>query len=268
MKILILGDVFGSPGVDVIKKILPKVIRDKKIDFVIANAENASETGLGISKKNTSDLFNYGVNVITSGNHIWSEKEILEVIDTDKRILRPINLIAGQPGKGYEIFNVKSYNVAVINLMGNVFMKKSEDVFQAAKKISEKIKLKREADFIVIDVHAETTSEKMAMGHFFDGKATAVVGTHTHVPTSDFRVMEKGTAFQSDLGMCGDYNSVIGMNKENSLKKFFKDPDAKKHFPANGKATFCGALITCDKKTGLASNIEQVILEGVLNNRF
>ncbi len=106
------------------------------------------------------------------------------------------------------------------------------------------------------------------MGHFFDGKATAVVGTHTHVPTSDFRVMEKGTAFQSDLGMCGDYNSVIGMNKENSLKKFFKDPEAKKHFPANGKATFCGALITCDKKTGLASNIEQVILEGVLNNRF
>ena len=131
--------------------------------------------------------------------------------------------------------------------MGNVFMKKSEDVFQAAKKFIENIKLKKDADFIVVDMHGEITSEKMAMGHFFDGKVTMVVGTHTHVPTSDYKIMDKGTAYQTDLGMCGDYNSVIGMNKDNSLKKFLKDNSAKKHFPATGEATISGLIVTADE---------------------
>ena len=146
-------------------------------------------------------------------------------------------------------------------------MKKSEDVFQAAKKFSETIKLKKDADFIIVDMHGEITSEKMAMGYFFDGKVTMVVGTHTHVPTSDHRVMEKGTAYQTDLGMCGDYNSVIGMDRENSIKKFFKDTSAKRHFPALGEATISGLLVTADEETGLAKKVQPIILGGALQKR-
>ena len=152
--------------------------------------------------------------------------------------------------------------------MGNVFMKKSEDVFQEAKKFIQDIKLKKEADFIVVDMHGEITSEKMAMGYLFDGKATMVVGTHTHVPTSDYRIMEKGTAYQTDVGMCGDYNSVIGMNKDNSLKKFLKDPSAIKHHPAIGEATLSGLLVIADDKSGLAKKVQPIIIGESLENRL
>ena len=155
----------------------------------------------------------------------------------------------------------------VINLMGNIFMKKCEDVFEEAKKFIQMTKLKRDADFIIVDLHGEITSEKMAMGYFFDGKATMVVGTHTHVPTSDHRIMEKGTAYQTDVGMCGDYNSVIGMNRDNSLKKFLKDPSAKQHYPALGEATISGLMVTADNETGLAKTVEPIILGGALENR-
>ena len=157
--------------------------------------------------------------------------------------------------------------VAVVNLMGNVYMKKSEDVFQEAKKFTQMIKLKKDADFVVVDMHGEITSEKMAMGYFLDGKATMVVGTHTHVPTSDYRILEKGTAYQTDIGMCGDYNSVIGMNRENSLKKFFNDPSAIKHFPALGKGTISGLLVCANDETGLADKVEPIILGESLENR-
>ena len=166
MNILILGDIFGIPGVEAIKKNLPKIIIEKKIDFVIANGENAADNGLGITKKNTEDFFNAGVNVITSGNHIWDQKETQEFIEKEKRLLRPENSISPAPGEGYGIFKSKNNKkVAVVYLMGNVFMKKSEDVFESAKKFIENIKLKKDADFIVVDVHAEITSENMAMGY-------------------------------------------------------------------------------------------------------
>ena len=207
MNILILGDIFGNPGVEAIKKNLPKIITEKKIDFVIANGENAADNGLGITKKNTEDFFNAGVNVITSGNHIWDQKETQNFIDKEQRLLRPENSLKPVPGKGTNIFVASNQKkIAVINLMGNVFMKKSEDVFLAAKKFVSEIKLKKDADFIVVDFHGEITSEKMAIGHFFDGKATLVVGTHTHVPTNDGRVLNNGTAYLTDAGMCGDYN--------------------------------------------------------------
>ena len=171
----------------------------------------------------------------------------------------------GTPGKGYGVFVSKNKKkVAVINLMGNVFMKKCEDVFEAAKKFINSVQLKKDVDFIIVDMHGEITSEKMAIGYLFDGKATAVVGTHTHVPTSDHRIMEKGTAYQTDLGMCGDYNSVIGMNRDNSLKKFFKDPSAKKHYPALGEATISGLIVIANKETGLANAVEPIILGGAL----
>ena len=148
--------------------------------------------------------------------------------------------------------------------MGNIFMRKTDDVFKAAVKIKEKIILKKNVDFSVIDFHGEITSEKMAIAHFFDGISTGVVGTHTHVPTADTRVLEKGTAYQTDIGMCGDYNSVIGMNKENSIKRFLKDKNAKSHFPANGEGSISGIIIEADNSTGLAKKITRVIKGGVL----
>jgi hypothetical protein len=267
MNILILGDIVGPSGREALIKKLPNLIKTKQLDFVIVNGENAADSGVGITKKNTEDFFNAGADVITSGNHIWDEKETMEFITSEKRLLRPENLIKGSPGMGFGIFKSKNNKkVAVINLMGNIFMKKCEDVFESAKKIIQTIKLKRDADFIIVDLHGEITSEKMAMGYFLDGQVTLLVGTHTHVPTSDYRIMEKGTAYQTDVGMCGDYNSVIGMNRENSLKKFFKDPSAKKHYPALGEATLSGLIVKADDDTGLAKEIEPVIIGGALKS--
>ena len=267
MNILILGDIVGPSGREALVKTLPNLIKKKELDFVIVNGENAADSGVGITKKNTEEFFKAGTDVITSGNHIWDEKETMEFITSEKRLLRPENLIQGSPGAGTGIFNSKNNKkVAVINLMGNIFMKKSEDVFESAKKFIQTVKLKRDADFIIVDLHGEITSEKMAMGYFFDGKATMVVGTHTHVPTSDHRILEKGTAYQTDIGMCGDYNSVIGMNKDNSLKKFFKDSTAKKHYPALGEATISGLMVKADDDTGLAKKIEPIIVGGALES--
>ena len=265
MKILFLGDVAGPSGCKLVKSHLPQIKKENKIDFVIANGENASEAGVGITEKIAEDLFNSGVNVITSGNHIWDQKETIEHITREKRLLRPENFFEGTPGKGFEIYKTSSgEKIAVLNLMGNIFMKKCEDVFRTAEKIFNKFRLKRDADFIVVDFHGEITSEKMAMGHYLDGKATLVIGTHTHVPTSDYRVLENGTAYQSDAGMCGDYNSVIGMNKENSLKKFFNSKTAKRHFPSLGDATLSGIIVDGDLNTGLAKSVKQFLFGGVL----
>ena len=269
MKILILGDIVGPSGREVIIKKLPILIKQKKLDFVIVNGENAADPGVGITKKNAEDFFKAGADVITTGNHVWDQQETVNFITSEKRLLRPQNLIEGSPGKGFGIFISKNKKkVAVINLMGNIFMKKCEDVFEAAKKFIQMVKLKEDADFIVVDMHGEITSEKMAMGYLFDGKATMVVGTHTHVPTSDYVIMEKGTAYQTDVGMCGDYRSVIGMNRDNSLKRFLKDSSAKKHYPALGEATISGLMVTADIKTGLAKKVEPIIVGKYLENRI
>ena len=269
MNILILGDIVGPSGREVLIKQLPNLIEKKKLDFVIVNGENAADPGVGITKKNTEEFFAVGTDVITTGNHVWDQKETMDFITSEKRLLRPENLAKGSPGVGTGIFNSKNNKkVAVINLMGNIFMKKCDDVFETAKKFIQMIKLKRDADFIVVDLHGEITSEKMAMGYLFDGKATIVVGTHTHVPTSDHRIMEKGTAYQTDIGMCGDYNSVIGMNRDNSLKRFFKDPSASKHYPALGEATISGLIVVADNETGLANKVEPILLGGSLEKRI
>ena len=231
MNILVLGDVMGPSGVKAVKEKLPKLIKEKNLDFVVINGENAADNGVGITKKIFEDLLEAGADVITTGNHVWDHKDAQEIASTNLKFLRPSNLPKDSPGSGSGIFKKKGKNFVVLNLMGNVFMKKCEDVFVEAKKFIESFKLGNDkADFIIVDMHGEITSEKMAMGYLFDGKATIVFGTHTHVPTSDYRIMDKGTAYQTDIGMCGDYNSVIGMDKENSLKKFFKDTSAKKHF--------------------------------------
>ena len=267
MKILILGDVMGNSGVEQLKKNLEKIIQDKKIDFTIVNGENAAEDGKGITEDVAKKLFSAGVDVITSGNHIWDKSGIIDFMSTEPRLLRPQNLAEGSPGSGFGIVLSKDrkYKIAVINLMGNIFMKKTEDLFTAAKKLQNKIQLKKDADFIVVDLHGEITSEKMAMGHYYDGKATAVVGTHTHVPTADTRVLDHGTGYQTDIGMCGDYNSVIGMNKENSIMKFLKDDKAQRHFPAVGQSTLSGVIVEGDSDTGLTKKIERFLYGGVLN---
>jgi metallophosphoesterase (TIGR00282 family) len=240
-------------------------IKKNKIDFVIVNAENADETGVGLTESICKDFFNCGVNVITTGNHVWDQKDIMKFIDKENRLLRPKNLFEPSPGRGFEIYTTPdNFKIGVLNLMGNVFMKKCDDVFETSKKFMDQYKLKKDYDFLIIDFHGEITSEKNAIGHYFDGKATLIVGTHTHVPTNDARILENGTAYQTDAGMCGDYNSVIGMNKDNSLNRFMKK-DSVKHFPAKGEATLSGVIVDCDIKTGLANKIDSFIFGGQLN---
>jgi 2',3'-cyclic-nucleotide 2'-phosphodiesterase len=266
MKLLILGDIMGLSGRVALKEKLPEIITENKIDFVVVNGENAADDGRGITQTIAEEFFSKGVDVITSGNHIWDKQETINYIDKENRLLRPANLAEGSPGKGYEIYfsRNKKYKIGVINLMGNVFMRKTDDAFQSAKNISKKLVLKKDVDFLVVDFHGEITSEKMAIGHFFDGLSTCVVGTHTHVPTADTRILEKGTAYQTDIGMCGDYNSVIGMNKENSIKKFLKKKDAINHFPAEGEGTLSGIIVETNIETGLAKKVTRLIYGGSL----
>ena len=255
----------GISGCSKVTNNLLDQIEKNKIDFVIINAENAADAGVGLTKEICEDFFRCGVNVITTGNHVWDQKEIMSFVDKEKRLLRPRNLFEPAPGKGFEIYETsKNIKIGVLNLMGNVFMKKCDDVFEASKKFMEKYRLKDDYDFLIVDFHGEITSEKNAMGYFFDGKATLVVGTHTHIPTNDARVLKNGTAYQTDAGMCGDYDSVIGMNKENSLNRFFKK-DSVKHFPAKGDATLCGVIVDCNIETGLANKINSYIFGGVLD---
>ena len=223
MRILFLGDIVGRSGRLAIIKNLKNILKEKKIDFVIVNGENAADQGVGITEAISNDLFNSGVDVITTGNHVWNQKETASHIERETRLLRPKNISNNSPGKGFGVYESKNgFKVGVLNLMGNVFMKKCNDVFNAAEIFKNKYKLKTDYDFLVVDFHGEITSEKMAMGNFFDGNATLVVGTHTHVPTSDVRILINGTAYQTDAGMCGDYDSVIGMDKDNSINRFLK----------------------------------------------
>jgi len=266
MRILFLGDIVGKSGCSQITINLIDQIKKNKIDFVIVNGENADETGVGLTKDICENFFNCGVNVITTGNHVWDQKEIMNYIDNENRLLRPKNLFEPAPGRGFEVYKTeKEIKIGVLNLMGNVFMKKCENVFDISKKFIDNHKLKEDYDFLIVDFHGEITSEKNAIGHYFDGKATLVIGTHTHIPTNDARILKDGTAYQTDAGMCGDYDSVIGMNKDNSLNRFMKK-DSIKHFPATGEATLSGVIVDCNIETGLATNIKSYIFGGKLNN--
>ena len=266
MNILILGDIMGKSGREVLKKNLNNLVEENRVDFVIANGENAADDGKGITEEIANELLSTGIDVITSGNHVWDKKEIIELIEKNNKILRPANFVEGSPGKGFGVYFSKNhkYKIGVINLIGNVFMRKSDDAFKVAYDLKNKIKLKKDVDFLIIDFHGEITSEKMAIGHFFDGASTAVVGTHTHIPTADTRILKNGTAYQTDIGMCGDYDSVIGMNKENSIKRFLKDKNAINNFPANGEASLSGILVEANLNNGLAQKVRRIIKGGSL----
>ena len=255
MNLLFLGDIIGVQGCNSVKKNLSKIINENKIDFTIVNGENTHNSGKGITENIASELFSCGVDVITTGNHVWDQKETLNYIKQENRLLRPLNMSDELPGNGFGIFNSrKGLKVGVLNLIGNVFMKKSDNVFKISEKFLHKYNLKKDYDFLIVDFHAETTSEKMALGHLFDGHATLVIGTHTHVPTNDYKILENGTAYQTDAGMCGNYNSVIGMNKVNSLNNFLHKK-SEIHYPAEGNISICGVIVKADEKSGLAKKI-------------
>ena len=266
MRILFLGDVVGNSGYSKIINDISNEIIKRKIDFVIVNGENADKSGVGLTKEICQNFFQCGINVITTGNHVWDQKDIMSFIESEHRLLRPKNLFEPAPGKGFGIYKTKlNVKIGVLNLMGNVFMKKCDDVFETSKNFLNKYELKKDYDFLIVDFHGEITSEKNAIGYYFDGKASLVIGTHTHIPTNDARILENGTAYQTDAGMCGDYDSVIGMNKENSINRFMKE-DSVKHFPADGEATLSGVIVECNIKTGLANKIETYIFGSGLKN--
>ena len=268
MRVLFLGDVVGQTGCNAIKENLQKIVKEKKIDFTIVNGENAADDGVGITQNILEEFLSCGVDVITSGNHIWDQKETQNFIKNQPRLLRPLNMNKNLPGKGFIILNSnKDLKICVLNLMGNIFMKKCDDLFFTIKKFLENNSLKKDYDCLIVDIHGEITSEKMAVGHFLDGKASLVVGTHTHVPTNDARILSGGTAYMTDAGMCGDYDSVIGMDKINSINRFLKE-DYKKHFPSKGESSLCGVIVDVCKDTGLALVVRKFVTGGVLNKEI
>jgi metallophosphoesterase (TIGR00282 family) len=257
MRILFCGDIVGRSGREVVLTNVPKIIASKKIDFVIANAENAAH-GFGINKAICKSLYEVGVDVLTTGNHVWDQREVLFFIDQDERLIRPINYPQSSPGRGFTVVQSRGgKKVLVINAMARLYMDPLDDPFAAVEKILQNYKLAQQVDAIVLDFHGEATAEKVAMGHICDGRVSLVVGTHTHIPTADHMILPNGTGYQSDAGMCGDYNSVIGMDKDVPIAKFTKKLPTERMQPATGPGTLCGLIIETNK-AGLCQTIEPV----------
>lgn len=243
MRVLFLGDIVGRPARQKVIESLPEWRRDWKLDFVVVNGENAAG-GFGITGEISVSLFDAGVDVITTGNHVWDQKEVMSYIDSEPRLLRPANYPDSAPGKGYGIFDApRGKKVLVMNLMARVFMNPLDDPFAVADKIIKRHPLSGQLAFSMIDFHGEATSEKMAMGHFADGRVSCVVGTHSHVPTADTEILSGGTAYQTDAGMCGDYNSIIGMEKDEPLRRFTRHIPSARFSPSLGEPTICGLLV-------------------------
>ena len=266
MRLLFLGDVVGRSARTAVCRELPNLKQRQKADFVIVNGEN-SAGGFGITETICQDLLDAGADVITTGNHIWDQREALVFIDRQPRLLRPANYPPGTPGRGSGIFNTAGgARVMVLNVMGRVFMEILDCPLQALERELNDTGLKSKADAIIVDIHAETTSEKQVVGHLLDGRVSAVIGTHTHVPTADEHILPGGTAFMTDVGMCGDYLSVIGMRKEEPVQRMQSKIPSNRFEPAMGPATICGVVIDIDDTTGLALSIEPIRFGGVLLN--
>jgi len=264
VRILFIGDVVGRSGRTVVYERLPKLVRDWKLDLVVVNGENAAG-GFGINETIYHELIEAGADAVTLGNHAWDQKEALVFIERAPRLIRPINYPKGTPGRGAALVEGKrGARVLVINAMGRVYMEPLDDPFAAVERELVACPLKTGADAIIVDIHAEATSEKQSMGHFLDGKASLVVGTHTHVPTADHQVLVNGTAFVSDVGMTGDYDSVIGMVKDEPLGRFLRRISTAKFEAASGPATLCGLAVETDDATGLANRVGAVRLGGRL----
>lgn len=263
MKIGFFGDVVGRPGRKAIAKYLPRVREDHNLDCVIINAENAAG-GFGITRSTADELFDSGADVLTLGNHSFDNPQGISLIDDDPRLLRPCNYPAGTtPGRGAGLYDIKGFQVLVINAMGRVFMEALDNPFHAVDRELSNAPLGAVADAVIVDFHAEASSEKNAMGVFCDGRASLVVGTHQHVPTADGRILPGGTAYQSDAGMCGAYDSVIGMDKEEPVNRFVTSMRSGRFSPAEGEGSMCGLVIETGKD-GLATSIQPIRLGGRL----
>ena len=262
MNILFIGDIFGRPGRNIVKERLPQLVRQHSAHLVIANCENAA-SGFGITPALAEELFDLGIDVMTTGNHIWDKREIIEYFQMAdgnphspaRRLLRPANLASGLPGWGVYEGTKNGVSYAVVNLQGRVFMGSSDDPYRYADSLLEKIKAK----VVFVDFHAEATSEKVAFGWYVDGRVTAVVGTHTHVPTADETILTKGTAYITDVGMTGPYDSVIGVKKELVIERFLTGMPARFE-PASGDVRLCAVVVQCDDQTGRATRIERLML--------
>jgi metallophosphoesterase (TIGR00282 family) len=264
MRILFLGDVMGRSGRTAVAERLPGLRSDWRLDAVVVNAENAS-SGRGLNGSQAQALFAAGADVITLGDHAFDQKDMMQVIETEPRILRPINYAKQAPGRGWRVYEIGGRRLLVAQVLGQVFMSRPyDDPFSALDPVLAAHPLGRAVDVILVDMHCEATSEKMAMGHFCDGRATVVVGTHTHVPTADAALLPGGTAYQTDAGMCGDYDSVIGMEKTEPLRRFVTGMTRARFEPAGGAATLCGLFVETDHATGRATTVAPVRVGGRL----
>jgi metallophosphoesterase (TIGR00282 family) len=263
VNILFCGDVMGRPGREAIKKCVPELRRQFALDLVIANAENAA-AGRGLTERLCGEFYECGVDVLTTGNHVWDQRELIPYIGRDPNLLRPANFPKGTPGAGWRLHPVGDRRILVVNLMGRLFMEALDDPFARLDELLGEFRLGGDASAIVVDFHAEASSEKMALAHFADGRVSAVLGSHSHVPTADNHILPGGTAYQTDAGMCGNYDSVIGMQKGPAILRFVTKMPGERPQVAEGEATLCGILIETDDGTGLARAVEPVRLGGRL----
>ena len=263
MNILLCGDVVGRSGRDAVRRHVPSLRRELALDLVVVNAENAAG-GFGLTERICGELYDCGVDVLTTGNHVWDQRQIIPYIDRDPCLLRPANFPTGTPGAGWRVHSVGGQSVLVINLMGRLFMDALDDPFARLDDILEEYRLGEGVAAILVDFHAEASSEKMALGHFADGRVSAVFGTHCHVPTADAQILPGGSAYQTDAGMCGDYDSVIGMQKDPAVRRFVTKMPGERPQPAEGEGTLCGILLATDDLTGRAQAVEPVRIGGRL----
>jgi metallophosphoesterase (TIGR00282 family) len=263
VKILFCGDVMGRAGRDAVKKYVPRLQRDLGIELVVINAENAAG-GFGLTERLCGEFYDCGVDVLTTGNHVWDQREIIPYIDRDPRVLRPANFPKDTPGAGLRLQPVGERNVLIVNLMGRLFMDALDDPFARLNEILAEHRLGDGAAAILVDFHAEASSEKMALGHFADGRVSAVFGTHSHIPTADSQILPGGTAYQTDAGMCGDYDSVIGLQKAPAVRRFVTKMPGERPHVAEGEGTLCGILLDTDDRSGLARTVEPVRIGGRL----
>lgn len=262
MRLAFFGDVVGRSGRTVVSDYLPGLRKRLQLDAVIINAENAAG-GFGITAGTAEHLFEAGADVLTLGNHTFDQPQGISLIDNDPRILRPANYPPGTPGRGANLYDVNGFQMLVVSLHGRVFMDSLDDPFQAAERELSAAPLGEVADVVIVDMHAEATSEKKAMGYFCDGRASLVVGSHQHVPTADAMILPQGTAYQTDAGMCGDYNSVIGMEVDEPLRRFTTRMRSARFEPASGPGTLCGVFVETNSK-GLAERVEPIRMGGQL----
>ncbi|MDI6785943.1 MAG: TIGR00282 family metallophosphoesterase [bacterium] len=254
MKVLFIGDIVGKAGRHIISIYLPRLKEEHNFDFIIANAEN-SAGGFGLTPKIANQLFSLGIDLLTTGNHVFSKKEIFQILDEDINILRPINYPIGVPGKGSLVLNSNGLALGVINTSGRVFLSNLDCPFRVTKNAADA--LKKYTKNIIVDMHSEATSEKVAIGYYLDGKVSAIIGTHTHIQTADEKILPEGTAYITDVGMTGPSDSVIGVKKDIAIKRFLTQMNIRLEV-AKGSGYFCGAIITIDHEKGIATHIERL----------